>query len=197
VKVQLMLDIGEVYEKKNDDEKAIEMYRDAAKKVSGGNWLQLEVEERIIGIYRRQNNLEGLVDYYEKTWSSPNFDQLMILSRLYEEMGNDPKALELITSAIKKNSKNADARLKLIQLLERTGDTDEVVKAYRELIKALPREAKYRFELADLLFRVQRKDDALDVLKQLGKSFRDADVHVRLADKYMSLDMRTEALEEY
>jgi len=198
VKTQLMLDIGDVYEKQGKDDEAIALYRQAAKKVAAGNWLQLEVEERIIGIYRRQNNLEKLVEYYLDTWSNPDFDQTMILARLYEEMGDEGVALEYVRKAIKKRPADADARLKLIQLLERNGDLDSVVAAYKDLIKAMPREVRYRFELSDILYRAQKKDEAIKVLVDAGKVFsKDAEVHVHLADKYMSWDLRDDALKEY
>ena len=196
--MQIMLDIGEVYELQERDDEAIEIYRDAAKKTSGSSWAQVEVEERIIGIYRRQNNLDGLVKYYEESWRSPDFDQLMILSRLYEELGDFTKASEYIDKAVKKSPKNADARLRQIQMLEREGDIEGVIKAYEKLVKALPSKAQYRFDLANLLYRSQRKDEALDVLDAIGKAFsKDADVHLKLADKYISWDAKEKALKEY
>jgi tetratricopeptide (TPR) repeat protein len=197
-RTQLMLDIGEVYELQGKDDEAIEIYRDAAGNASGDSWLQTEVEERVIGIYRRQNKIDKLVAYYEESWRSPSFEQLMILARLYEEMGNDAKAIELVNKAIKSSPKNPDARAKLLQILERSGDTKAVIAAYRDTIKALPGESGYRFELAELLYRTQDQEEALKVLSQLSKSFKsDVSVHVKLADKYLSWDKRELALEEY
>lgn len=197
-KLQLQLAIGEVYEMMGKDDEAVELYRKAIKQLKGGTALAIEFEERIIVIYRRKNNLMGLIEYYEDAWRSPSFTQLMILSRLYEEVGDTEQAIAYVKKAIKKNGKNADARIKLVQLLERSGDFEAIVKAYKDLIKAVPRDARYRFDLANLLFRNQRKDDAIDILKSTGKSFRkDADVHVRLADIYLNWNMREEALSEY
>ncbi len=198
VKTQLMLDIGDVYEKQGKDDKAIEVYRDAAKKVSSGSWLQNEVEERIIGIYRRQNELHALVDYYLETWTSPSFDQLMILARLHEEMGESERALSFVRSAIRAQPSNADARLRLIQVLERKGDVSAVIDAYRDLIKALPRDPNYRFELADIQYRNQDKNGALKTLDELSRAFpRDTSVHLKLADKYLSWEQNDKALAIY
>lgn len=198
IRTQLMLDIGEVLEKLGKDQEAIELYRDAAKKVADGNWLRTATEERIIGIYRRNNQLHELARYYESTWKSPDFDQQMILSRLYSELGDDEKALDYVRSAIKARPRDVDARQRLIQLLERTGNTDKVIAAYEDLIKALPDEHRFRFELADLLFRAQKKDEAIATLDKTGKAFpKNADVHSKLADKYLTWDLRDKALAEF
>ena len=197
-RTQIMLDVGGVLEKQGKSDEAIEVYRDAAKKASSDSWLQTEIEERIIGIYRSNNELHKLVEYYEDKWRSPTFDQHMILSRLYEELGDDKGALEQARKAIKKRSNDADARQRLVRLLERTGDIEAVIEAYEDMIKALPGESRFRFELADLLYRSQRKEDAVKVLEKTGKSFsRDAGVHSKLAEKYLNWDLREKALVEY
>ena len=94
-KATTLRDIGDLYEKMGQDEKAIETYRKAQKLMKSGNWLDVELEQRIVGVYRRTDRLGELIAGYEKKWRNPNYAQAMMLANLYDEVGRDDDSLRM------------------------------------------------------------------------------------------------------
>ncbi len=191
-------DMGDLYEKMGDDDAALETYDKAMKYVRPGNWLYRELQQRIIGVYRRGDRLAEYVATYSKKWRRPNYDQTMILASLYDELGDEENALKFYKLAVRKNSRSVDPRVKVIQILQRRGDLEAVVKAYEALIRISPGQARYQFDLAKIHFRNGDKKRAISMLKKIRSRFRrDPDVLVTLADTYSRFGMRDEALDVY
>ena len=191
-------DIGELHELTGDQEKALEAYKKAQSFVKPDNWLYREVEQRVIGLYRRTDKLREYAEAREASWKRPNYDQAMTLAGLFEELGEEQKAFEYYETAVKKSSRSVDPRFKLIQILQRRGDTQNVIKAYESLIRVAPSESRYRFDLAKIHFRNGDRDQAIKQLKQVRSKFsRQPEVMVTLADTYMRFGMNDEALGVY
>ena len=197
-KATSLRDLGDLYEKMGDDEKALETYKKAQSYVKSSNWLYREVEQRIIGVYRRSDRLSEYVDAKVKRWRSPSYDQAMILAALFDELGDEDKAFKYYKLASKKNRRSTDPRVKIIQILQRRGDAKDVVKAYNELIRIAPNQPRYQFDLAKLHFRNGEYDTARKVLDRIRKKFRrDPEAMVSLADLYMRFGMKRDALAIY
>jgi tetratricopeptide (TPR) repeat protein len=191
-------DMGDLYEKMGDDEAALDTYGKAMRYVRPGNWLYRELQQRIIGVYRRGDRLGEYVATYSKKWRRPNYDQTMILASLYDELGDEENALKFYKLAVRKSSRSVDPRVKVIQILQRRGDLKAVVKAYESLIRISPGQARYQFDLAKIHFRNGDKKRAIALLKKIRSRFRrDPDVLVTLADTYSRFGMRDEALDVY
>lgn len=191
-------DMGDLYEKMGKDDEAIDTYERAMKLVRSSNWLHRELEQRIVGVYRRTDRLAELVAQYEKKWSRPNYDQAMLLGQLYDEMGQEDKALEMFETAVRRNRRATDPRLRVIRIKERRGDDKGVIKGYKELISIAPNEGRFYFDLVRLYFRLGDRKEAERLLDRIERRFRrDPDVHVMLADTYMRFDMQEEALDIY
>jgi HEAT repeat protein/tetratricopeptide (TPR) repeat protein len=196
-RAQITLDIGDILERAGRFDDALSSYRDAAK-LSSDTWTQTEVEERVIGLYRKQNNIAGLLSFYKETWRSPSFDQLMILARLSEEVGLTPDALAFVKRAIQAKPSNIDAHLKLIQITEQTGDANALSLAYEQLLKAAPREVRFRFEYANFLERTQRRPQAIKALEQTAAAFpKDIDILTRVADAFIGWGLLDRAVTIY
>lgn len=191
-------DLGELYERMGDDAKALETYAKAQSYVRSDNWLYREVEQRIIGVYRRMDKLDEYLEQRASRWKNPGFDEAMILAGLYDELGREDDALKYYELAKRKNSRNVDPRVKIIQILQRRGQNKEVVKAYEELIRVDGSQARYQFDLAKLHLRNGDNKRAEAVLAAISRKFRrDADVMVTLADTYMRVGLKDEALKVY
>ena len=191
-------DMGDLYEKMGDDDKALATYRKAQGYVKSSNWLYRELEQRIIGVYRRTDRLAEYAEDKAKKWRRPNYDQAMILAALFDELGDEEKAYKYYKTASSKSSRAIDPRVKIIQIMQRRGDNDGVIKAYLSLIRVAPSQARFQFDLAKLYFRNGDRDEATKLLKKIRSRFRrDPDVLVQLADTYMRLGMRDEALDVY
>ncbi|CAN0286416.1 unnamed protein product, partial [Laminaria digitata] len=191
-------DMGDLYEKMGEDDKAIQTYKKAQSYVKSSNWLYREVEQRIIGVYRRTDRLSEYATTKEKAWRRPSYDQAMILAGLFDELGDEDKAYKYYKTASSKSRKAIDPRTKIIQILQRRGENKAVVKAYLDLIRVAPSQSRFQFDLARIYHRNGDRDEAEKLLSKIRKRFRrDPDVLVNLADTYMRLGMSDEALDVY
>lgn len=191
-------DLGELYERMGDDEKALQTYAKAQSYVRSDNWLYREVEQRVIGVYRRLDRLEEYVEQKSKQWRSPSFDQAMMLASIYDELGKEDEALKHYELARRKSPRSVDPRVKIIQVLQRRGQNKDVIKAYEELIRVDGSQSRYQFELAKLHQRNGDNKKAEAVLTSIQRRFRrDPDVMVTLADTYMRVGLKEEALKVY
>lgn len=191
-------DMGDLYERMGSDNEALETYRKAMGYVKAGNWLYRELQQRIIGVYRRSDKLSEFVADRIKKWRSPNYDQAMMLASIYDELGEEKNALKYYTLASNKNRRSVDPRVKIIQILQRRGDNKSVVKNYEALIRVAPSQWRFRFDLAKLHFRNGERKKAVKVLDGIRSRFRrDPDAMVTLADTYMRLAMKEKALAVY
>jgi tetratricopeptide (TPR) repeat protein len=197
-KATTLRDIGDLYEKMGQDDKAVEIYEKAMRLMRRGNWLHRELRQRIVAVYRRTDRLGELVEQYEKKWGRPNFDQAMLLGGLYDELGQEDDALRMFEIAVRRNRRATEPRQRIIRIKERRGDDKGVIKGYRDLIRVAPGEARYYFDLVRLHFRLGDRKAAERLLSRIERRFRrDPDVHVMLADTYMRFDMNEKALRVY
>ncbi|MEZ4459957.1 MAG: tetratricopeptide repeat protein [bacterium] len=197
-KANTLRDLGDLYEQMGKDEEALKTYNEAMALVKAGNWLEKELRQRIVAVYRRTDRLGELVASYEKKWRSPNYDQAMELGDLFDELGQEDKALKYYKIASQKSGRNVDPRMKIIRILERGGKDKEVIAAYKEIVRIAPQAYRYQFDLVRLHFRLGNRKEAESLLKQIASRFsRDADVWVMLADTYMRFEMRDDALKAY
>ena len=191
-------DIGDLYEKMGEDDKAIATYERAMTLMRADNWLHRELRQRIVGVYRRSDRLGELVAKYEKAWRNPDFDQAMLLGTLFDELGQEDKALRAYEKAMARNRRATDPRLRIIRIKERRGDDKSVIQAYNQLISVAPSEARFYFDLVRIHFRLGDRKAAERMLKRIEARFgRDTDVLVTLADNFMRFDMGKEALAVY
>ncbi len=191
-------DMGELYELMGDDEQALKTYQQAMRDVRSTNWLYRELEQRILGVYRRGDKLAQYAEERSKAWRSPSFDQAMLLASVYDELGDEEQALKLYKIASSRDSRNVDPRQRIIQILQRRGDFKGVIAGYEALTRVAPRESRFQFELAKIHARNGDNKKAEAVLRGVRSRFsRDPEVLVTLADTYMRLAMREQALAIY
>jgi len=190
--------IGKVYEKMGKDQKARETYWKAMRYLTANHWMRNELYQRIIAIYRRKNALRSLVGKLEKKWRSRGFFQWKILSALYDEVGEDDKAIRAYKAALRLRPRAIDVRAKLIALLSRLNRQKEAIGVLRTQVRLAPGEPRFHLELAQMLWSERMQDRALAVLRRLGARFpRDPSVHIALADRYNKWGKPKRALRAY
>lgn len=191
-------DKGDVYERMGEPEKAVDTYRKAMRLMREGHWLHNELRHRVVDVYRGMDKLDELLTEYEKKWKYPDYDESMIMAKLYDELGKEDKALDYYERAIKKNRRKVDPRLKVIRILQRRGDDNKVVEAYKDLIRVARDQHRFQFELVQLYFRMGDRKKAERQLARIASRFRrDPQVYLELADTYMRYDMRDKAQKAY
>ncbi len=199
-RVEVLARIGGEYEALGKVEDAITTYRQAMEATQKGHYLRKELTERIIDIHRKRQELRALIAYYEKTWSagSRGHFEWDVLARLYEETGEQEKALDAYRKATKEAPYELDTQRRLIALLVRAGREDEAIKAYENVIRVAPGEPRFQLELAERYAKQGEKKKALAMAKEIAKRFPDdPGVHAALADMYVRWNEEQLALKEY
>jgi tetratricopeptide (TPR) repeat protein len=199
-RVDTLARIGAELEALAREDEAIAIYRQAMELAGRGHHLRKQLTERIIDIYRKRQELRVLVALYEKEHppASRGHFEHETLARLYEEIGDQDRALDAYRRAVAAAPAELDTQRRLIALLDRAGRDEEVVKQYEALIRVAPGEPRFRIELAERYFKRGDKARALAMLKDVGGHFPDdAGVHAALADLYSRWGEDARALREY
>ena len=193
-----MKDIGDVYALMERYDDALKVWKQASALVAGDSYLQREIDQRVIQVYRDQNRLSELAAQYEKSWGRPDYDQAMTLGGLYDELGDEDKALSLYRAALDRNGSSVDARMKVIRILERRGETDKVIAEYERLIRSDSKQASYQFELANIHHRNGDTRKAARVASDIARRFSNDPVTLsNLAELHLRWGQRDEALAIY
>ena len=191
-------DQGDVLSLMGQGEDALARYQRAMRLVDEGYWLQRELEQRVIAVYRQEDRLPELLAEYEERWSRPNTRQALLLAGLYDEVGQLEVAEDVLRGATRRAPRSVELRLALIGVLERRGAVDGVIAEYETLRRLEPRDTSFGFRLVDLYRRLGRRDDALALLNAMGRAARaNPYILLEVADRYLRLDARDAALEMY
>jgi tetratricopeptide (TPR) repeat protein/HEAT repeat protein len=184
-KADVLKAIGGLQTKMGQELVAVATYRRAMALTARGHWLRRDLTAKIISIYRQKEDLKALIEHYEKSWKRRGHFEHDVLGRLYDETGDELKALKAYRAALKKAPHAVDTRVRLIALLERSGRSKDVITEYRALARRAPGEPKYQIELAKRLYRNGKQKEAVKILERCGQRFpRDASVHSMLGDLY-------------
>ncbi len=194
----LLKEMGKVYELMGKGALAKKSYEKAMRYLTAGHWMRNELIQRIIAIHRRKNALRSLIGELEKKWRGRGFFHWSILASLYDEVGEDTKAIRAYKRALGAKPYAIDVRARLIAMLSRLNRHKEAIRVLREQVRIAPGEPRFHLDLAKALWRERRRKAALGVLRRLGARFgRDPSVHLALADLYNKWGKPSWALKEF
>ena len=199
-RVEVLALIGGELQSLGKEDEAVAVYRQAMDLTQKGHYLRKELTERIIDIYRKKQDLRGLIAYYEKAWPAGGRGHFEwdILARLYEEAGEQDKSLDAYRHAVKAAPYELDTQRRLIAVLERAGKDDEALKQYEVVIRVAPGEPRFQLELAERYWKRGEKARALELARKIAAHFPDdGGVHAALADLYSRWSEDALALKEY
>lgn len=181
VQVLAIKELGALLDRMGQHDEAVEVYRKALKRLPAEHWAQLDLQEGLIAVYRRQGRLDSYIAELEKRRGS--YPVLLLLARLYEEVGNDKKALLAYRSAVTQRPANVEARAAMLRILKRVGSKQELIAEYKGLIRKVPGEPAYEIELAELYFGTGKNEKAFALLDRMSKRYNsDPGVHESIAD---------------
>ena len=196
-KAELMLRMGELSEAGGKDEQAITDYRKGMALLPREHYLRRELVEKLVGIYRRKDDLRSLVVQLDKEWTAKGFAEWEVLARLYDELGEQEKAENAFKKAIAAQPSALEARTRYIALLDRLGRDEDAVREYEKLVSLAPGDPKFQVALAERLLRRGDKKRGLEMLHRISARFGgDAGVHAQLADLFERYGEQEAALRE-
>ncbi len=197
-RVEVMVRRGAVLAALGRDDDAVAVYQKAEGELPRAHYLRREIAERTIALFRKKQDLRGLLALYEKTWRDRGHFEWDTLGRLYEETGDVDKALECYRKAVAASPSELETHRRLIAVLERTGRDEESLRQYETLVRVAPGEPRFQIELAERVFRKGDRARALALLKGVASRFySDPGVHAALADLYSRWGEDKLALAEY
>ena len=168
-------------------DRAVDEYQRAIKLAPKGYYLEVELTNRIIDIFRRKQDLTGLLAKYEAQWkvAARGHFEWSTLGKLYEETGGQDKAIAAFKQAAAKAPWEIDTQRRLIALLENSGRDDEALAQFEAVVRAAPGEARFSLDLAERYWRRGKQPMALASLKKIeGRFGGDAGVLSAVADMY-------------
>jgi tetratricopeptide (TPR) repeat protein/HEAT repeat protein len=199
-KIEVVARRGQALEQMGKEDEAVTEYRRAIKMAPAGYYLEIELTNRIIDIYRKKQALPTLLAQYEKEWPEGgrrHFEWSM-LGKLYEETGAQDKAINALKKAVAKSPQELETQRRLITLLENSGRDDEALAQYEAVVRAAPGDARFQLELADRYARRGKDKQATEVLARLQQRFpSDAGVIAAIADLYQRWGKEDLALAQF
>lgn len=199
-RVEVVSRRGQALEGMGKDDDAVAEYRRAIKLAPRGYYLEVELTTRIVDIYRKKGALAALLAEYEKAWAEGGRGHFewSTLGKLYEETGQQDKAIAALRKAVARAAWELDTQRRLIQLLENSGKDAEALAQYEAVVRAAPGEARFQLDLADRYWRRGQEKKALDTLTRLqGRFPADAGVLSAIADLYQRYGKEDLAIAEY
>ena len=187
-RVEVVARIGQALESKGDDTAAVAEYRRAIALAPRGYYVEVELTARVVDIYRRKQELPALVAQYEREWpaGSRGHFEWDTLARLYEETGNQEKAIAAYKKAVQKAPWELETQRRLIALLENVGRDTEALAQIEAVVRVAPGEARFQLDLAERYWRRGDQKRALATLARLeGRFPGDAGIQSAIADLYM------------
>jgi len=180
-------DLGKAEAMQHKNAEALSQLRRALTVAGAEAGVRGEIYQAITEVYRSDQRLSDWVKILEGEHPG-DFLRLALLGSLYEETGDQQKALETYKRALAINPRQIDLRLKMIRLLQSQGELDQAIAEYDGLIRAAPNNPQFVFEECEALLQRGDRARALKLLNALeARAGTDDDVLSRVADFYQRI----------
>lgn len=135
--VAASLRLARVAELENKTDEAVRIYELALEETSEGSWINREVRGRIEELFRRKDDLPGLLAYYEKrTKTVPlDYQSMAAQAAVLEELGRTDDSIKQLQAATKLAPQNLELRVTLIRSLTSHGQVTAALTEAEELAK--------------------------------------------------------------
>ncbi len=162
-RVSASLRLARTAEMEGKTAEAVEIYEAGLAETSEGSWLNREVRGRIEELFRRKDDLPGLLAYYQKRMkaSPQDYQSLAAQAGVLEDLGRADEAAETLRAASKLAPQNIELRLALIRSLTGHGKINDALTEATELCQAADASPEALVMLGNLHWALflQSKDD--------------------------------------
>ncbi|MDB2685768.1 tetratricopeptide repeat protein [Mariniblastus sp.] len=158
---------GDILQRGGNQAKALEVYGSALPQVGMDSWIEREILSQVEKVFRRDDNLIGLDEYFVKLTKANNARVAIQKSRakILNELGQVDEAIEVYEKIIELTPGSRENREAFINLLISSDKNDRAVKQMESLIALHSKDAELQLRLAELCNKIpnpQKAKAALD-----------------------------------
>ncbi|MBI5866612.1 MAG: tetratricopeptide repeat protein, partial [Planctomycetes bacterium] len=137
---ETLRELGRSLERLGKSQEAIDAYSEAVNLLAGGHWLQQELHERIVTLYRAAGRIEDLVKYCrDQIQRHPEQTGVrMLMADVLAASGDNDGARQVLDEAVKLFPKDRNLSERRVQFLERVGDLAGAASEYERAISQSP-----------------------------------------------------------
>ena len=205
-RVQALMRLAEVDDRQGKTEAAVHGYEAILPLTAESSWLNRELRAQIEQVYRRQDDLAGLVTYYQK-WTQDNpkdVEALLLLSATLTELGKKNDALDVLRKVTILAPDRHEVRQSFAQALVEAKQYDEAITVLTALTADDPTEPRYWETMGDALWlktqppTPESKKAVLDAWGHIAPpEFKDVAAILEVADLCREHNLNDEALAGY
>ncbi|MEL7498172.1 MAG: tetratricopeptide repeat protein [Planctomycetota bacterium] len=191
---------GDILQRSGKRDDALKIYGGSLAKVGNGTWLEREILGQIDRLFRREDDLVGLNEYY-KTLIENDGQRISIRkasSRLLVELGSYDDAVKAYEEIVKLTPGDRANRESFVALLSQAGFLDQAVKQSETLIQQFPNDTQLLVQLASLNHQASKPAAAIAAIKRfLEVSDKSEYAYLRAARLHERFKNADEALSMY
>jgi predicted Zn-dependent protease len=205
-RVQALMHLAEVDDRQGKTETAVHDYESILPLTAESSWLNRELRAQIEQIYRREDDLAGLVTYYQK-WTTDNpkdVEALLLLSSTLSELGKKDEALNVLRKVTVLAPDRHEVRQSFAQALVEAKQYDEAITVLTALTADDPTEPRYWETKGEALWlktqppTPESKKAVLDAWAHIAPpDSKDVAAVLRVADLCREHNLNDEALADY
>ncbi len=192
--------LGRSLERLNKSQEAIDAYAEAVNLLAGGHWLQQELHERIVALYRASGRLEDLVKYCRSQLerSPEQTGMRVLLADVLAASGDNDGARRTLDEAVQLFPKDRMLSERRVQFLERVGDAAAAAAEYERIIAQQPDDVELYIAYGQFLANNKQLEAARNQWKHVLKSdLADATLAHRLGSLFEPYELLDDAVECY
>ena len=170
--IEARADLGRLYDLGGAPEQALKLIGPALAKQPDSAALLVV---RALARSRLRQTEAALADAERAAQLAPDNEEAVgLLAAMYRERGQEARAVELVSSALRRTPSSTDLRELLVTIYAETGEPDRAIEQLQQLIALKPARVSYRSQLAGLYAREHRYDDAQRTLEDEVKAQPDS-----------------------
>jgi tetratricopeptide (TPR) repeat protein len=197
---EVLRELGQSLERLNKRDEAIAAYVEAVGLLASDHWLQKDLQDRIVNLYRASNKLEELAAYCQaQIKRSPDQTSMrVLLADVQSAMGKPDLGKQTFADAVALLPKDLALSQKRIEFLERLDDAAGVAAEYERIIGQHPGEDELYIAYGQSLAASKQIDAARNQWRRvLATKLDDAALAVRLGTLFETYDLDEDAAEAY
>ncbi|MEC8023992.1 MAG: HEAT repeat domain-containing protein, partial [Myxococcota bacterium] len=161
--------LGAALTRLDESEQAIAHYETALRRLPNEHWSVIDLYEGLLTAHRQAGTIENFAKALQRRKRA--YPALLMLAKVYEELGQTQKALEVYRAAARRRPANDSAKQSILRLLKQAGTPTELEIEYQRLANESSADPKFALGLAEHLFRREKKTAAFEQLDRLVQKY--------------------------